>query len=411
MVGGVWVPQDAERVEESQLSDPPVVDGWPNGVGEPSLPPSVSQWSAQDDLAGAGWDAHTLQQQLEAAFVRGWNACLAEIEKMNASRAADLREHLPMPPAPPGLHESAAALTNGQTMAGGYAPDADTGEQGDSLRKGQELLRMLQPQPMASSNVSSAVATESAAADQRRPSCTDASEDLSSALTDKDGSGTVSSASSDGGAPCDEPFGRNGRPAAPYSSTTANPSAASYDIRPVLDGAQSSAGLQTDSNHSSPAARRPSKAKYPASEMHQQTMERLVFIPLPQTNGGRGGYQGSGRGSYAPPTRKHPSFWNSHNPGHTTEQWLNSLPSLQSHAPLPELIDILAEAGSAGMELGVLARKLGSEHTRIDLLKLKGYLTCFPSRIVVAPKAKGVDKKNMVDQVWLIFDGSEQPRG
>jgi len=169
--------------------------------------------------------------------------------------------------------------------------------------------------------------------------------------------------------------------------------------------------LQTDSNHSSPAARRPSKAKYPASEMHQQTMERLVFIPMPHLNGGRGGYQGSGRGSYAPPTRKHPSFWNSHNPGHTTEQWLNSLPSLQSHAPLPELIDILAEAGSAGMELGVLARKLGSEHTRIDLLKLKGYLTCFPSRIVVAPKAKGVDKKSMVDQVWLIFDGSEQPRG
>ena len=41
-----------------------------------------------------------------------------------------------------------------------------------------------------------------------------------------------------------------------------------------------------------------------------------------------------------------------------------------------------------------------------DLLKLKGYLTCFPSRIVVAPKAKGYTK-HMVDQVWLIFDSVE----
>ena len=83
------------------------------------------------------------------------------------------------------------------------------------------------------------------------------------------------------------------------------------------------------------------------------------------------------------------------------------MPTVQTEPPLPDLIDVLVEAGSAGIELGALARRLGSDSVRIDLLKLKGYLTCFPTRIVVAPKSKGYDKKNLVDQVWLIFDGSE----
>ena len=43
------------------------------------------------------------------------------------------------------------------------------------------------------------------------------------------------------------------------------------------------------------------------------------------------------------------------------------------------------------------------------LLKLKAYLTCFPAKIVVAPKVKPAynDKETpkRVDQVWLISDG------
>ena len=67
---------------------------------------------------------------------------------------------------------------------------------------------------------------------------------------------------------------------------------------------------------------------------------------------------------------------------------------------------MLSVAGAQGMELAQIARSIvdpgGS--LRIDLLKLKAYLTCFPSRIVVAPKMKsypdGLTKR--VDQVWLI---------
>ena len=60
------------------------------------------------------------------------------------------------------------------------------------------------------------------------------------------------------------------------------------------------------------------------------------------------------------------------------------------------------------MELSQIARQLGTDTRRIDLLKLKAYLMCFPSRIVVAPKTKtptyadGHGAAKRVDQVWLI---------
>ena len=65
-----------------------------------------------------------------------------------------------------------------------------------------------------------------------------------------------------------------------------------------------------------------------------------------------------------------------------------------------------------------MAKSLGGELSfaearRIDLLRLKGYLTCFPERIVVAPKVKHLpvpdrngETTKRVDQVWLI-DWSE----
>jgi len=89
--------------------------------------------------------------------------------------------------------------------------------------------------------------------------------------------------------------------------------------------------------------------------------------------------------------------------GTKAEEWLAAVPSIEVTGPLPALVEMLSAAGAAGMELAHIARALGTD-LRIDLLKLKAYLTCFPSRIVVAPKTKtfagGGTKR--VDQVWLI---------
>ena len=86
------------------------------------------------------------------------------------------------------------------------------------------------------------------------------------------------------------------------------------------------------------------------------------------------------------------------------------MPQLSSGGPLPRLVAVLSEAGAAGMELSAVAKNLGSDTVRVDLLKLKAYLTCFPARIVVAPKTRpsrdGDAPPKRVDQVWLISDGA-----
>jgi len=120
--------------------------------------------------------------------------------------------------------------------------------------------------------------------------------------------------------------------------------------------------------------------------------------------------------------QRNPSFpkspprkvWKGHpDDGKTADSWLRALPQLPSKGPLPLLVDMLSEASTAGMELATMARQLGSasssadaDAVRIDLLKLKAYLTCFPAQIIIAPKTKpsynndGTTKR--VDQVWLI---------
>lgn len=122
-----------------------------------------------------------------------------------------------------------------------------------------------------------------------------------------------------------------------------------------------------------------------------------------------------------------PRLWTIKCTGHTSDNWITALPQLVHTGPLPELTEMLTEVGAAGMELTMIARKLSDlaksrglvrRHThdngsgmspsdfRIDLLKLKSYLTCYPDRIVVAPKAKTyggyIGMQQMVDQVWLI---------
>ena len=67
------------------------------------------------------------------------------------------------------------------------------------------------------------------------------------------------------------------------------------------------------------------------------------------------------------------------------------MPRMCNYEPLPQIIELLTSAGSAGMELGLLGKRLGvlaGDTSRIDLLRLKGYLACFP-RFMVTQKAKG----------------------
>ena len=193
MVDGVWVPQlEAEQTIHSAPSS-----------SAPSPGASQSLWSAQEGsgaerhaetqgqtLQGSGAERHaeaqgqTLQQQLEAAFVDGWNACLSELEKINGARATGLLEKLPLPPAPDRGSEASEASA---PTSKGQAPGTKKTAEESSLRKGQELLRMLQPQELASTDAS-AMATGAVAAEQSQPMSADAySEDLSCAMTDKDG--------------------------------------------------------------------------------------------------------------------------------------------------------------------------------------------------------------------------------
>ena len=131
-----------------------------------------------------------------------------------------------------------------------------------------------------------------------------------------------------------------------------------------------------------------------------EVTERLAFTgPLP--------------GSQGYPSNKSHKYWSKPTGGQKVDDWLKAVPSLQSKEPLPKLVEMLSEAGSQGMELGAIARTLGTSDIRIDLLKLKAYLTCFPSRIVVAPKVKGFaggegggGPTKKVDQVWLIEPGA-----
>jgi hypothetical protein len=145
-----------------------------------------------------------------------------------------------------------------------------------------------------------------------------------------------------------------------------------------------------------------------AEQLEGEVMDRLAFLG-PITNGVKGATP-QFRNAMVTQKPTQSRFWPKSSDGIRAEDWLRAMPVLaskESVAPLPRLVEMLGEAGAAGMELGQIARALGSDNLRIDLLKLKAYLTCFPSRIVVAPKAKhqayssdGVPRR--VDQVWLI---------
>lgn len=154
----------------------------------------------------------------------------------------------------------------------------------------------------------------------------------------------------------------------------------------------------------------------PPDQLEAEVTERLAFLgPTPAyqaASGGRGGgyHQGGRGGGYTAPVKS--KYWQKPTDGLRADDWLRALPVLASKetTPLAKLVAMLSEAGAAGMELSQIARNLGTETQRVDLLKLKGYLACFPSRIVVASKTKppftpeGVAKR--VDQVWLISDGN-----
>jgi len=91
-------------------------------------------------------------------------------------------------------------------------------------------------------------------------------------------------------------------------------------------------------------------------------------------------------------------------PCYTQDQWEAAVPQLRSYGPLPAIVEMLCVAGSTGMELGNIGKRLSGDGYRVDLLKLKAYLTCFPQQFLVAPKARGYGSSNptLVDQVWLI---------
>jgi len=145
----------------------------------------------------------------------------------------------------------------------------------------------------------------------------------------------------------------------------------------------------------------------------EEVTERLVFVPPPhlQETYGRSGplahKNARGQDPFAK-TFRH-KYWDRPASGMRADEWLKAIPNLERAGPMPKIVEVLTEAGAAGMELSNIARHLGTDIMRIDLLKLKAYLACFPTKIVVAPKAKpsysGDGTTRRVDQVWLISDG------
>jgi len=150
-----------------------------------------------------------------------------------------------------------------------------------------------------------------------------------------------------------------------------------------------------------------------SANLLEEVTERLVFVPPPHMqeiysrSGPLAHKNARGQDPFAK-TFKH-KYWDRPASGMRADEWLKAIPNLERAGPMPKIVEVLTEAGAAGMELSTIARHLGSDTMRIDLLKLKAYLTCFPSKIVVAPKAKpsysGDGTTRRVDQVWLISDG------
>ena len=146
----------------------------------------------------------------------------------------------------------------------------------------------------------------------------------------------------------------------------------------------------------------PASAWQTPAELEAEVTDRLQFLMPP---GGKGNGPVWAH-KFQPPSKS--KYWPHPTGGLRSDEWLKAIPGLSDHGPLPKLVEMLSEAGAAGMELGAIARNLGSDALRIDLLKLKAYLTCFPSKIVVAPKIKppynGDGAPKRVDQVWLISE-------
>lgn len=362
---------------------------------------------AAEAAARAAKAAAKAQRELEAQ----------KAAQMAAAQQLHYHHHPPTPPlvaeaavvrAPPGNDPQPGVIElDGAAAEPEYSDDGEDAEGEDEgglgldespASKGQNILRMItrtggieesKPPPMVSDSSLAAEALD-------HPSSVEASADLPSGYAEP--SMPSRSSTDDEGAPPnavgDEPGKHEPSPKEATATVTSDKTENKSDMKEV----------KTDGWSSVPSSRERRGERHPpsAEQMEAEITERLAFLgPLPGSFG-----KGAGRGDFKAPTRSR--YWAKGTDGQRADDWLRAVPHLshKESQPLPKLVELLTEAGAAGMELGQIARQLGTDVMRMDLLKLKAYLTCFPSCIVVAPKTKppayaeGVAKR--VDQVWLI---------
>lgn len=397
-------------------------------------------------------EERSLQEQLDESFVKGWNACLQAIEALNTQQVATalarqmtladmnlgtlglaaLRSHAPdatlgstcaqtlnIHPAsitcptsrmaPPGLLPSACQQLNSTVSSLEAAPKVGAATTGAGMPRNahpaqpQSASNALDGSELADNNtmggLGQATATESASCDASGPdgAATSRGQAILRMLQQPCAIDVCSQVVLPKMQHAREAEGSSMREGVD-GETVVNACDGNADERqqrprrcePLLSEWPNVASMQhlTDNVHT------------PSEDLQSEVAARLIFhAPVHQM-------PGNGKVSSERPKVR---YWKRPGEGQRADDWMRALPQLSSARPLPAIAELLSAAGPSGMELTQIARQMVEGDVRIDLLKLKAYLACFPSQIEVAPKTKtfadGSSKR--VDQVWLTSASSQ----